>query len=101
MSSNFYYWRRCPFCGRYGYNVTVKVYSDTKTAWAECDDCHARGPAIYLKEGMMADEKINLARGAWNSRGITDKMISVDEQLRRMEVHKREQKKFKRTSNER
>lgn len=74
-------WKGCPFCGRYGYNVHVKVFEQSDgIAWAECCDCHARGPVIHRAQGMGSDELIRLCRGAWNARksadGLAHKVLS-------------------------
>lgn len=77
------YWKDCPFCGRHGYNLHVKVMQDTEgKVWAECQDCHAKGPVICSKEGMTSDMLITLAQGAWNARGHLDKLLSADEAKR-------------------
>lgn len=68
-------WKGCPFCGCYGYNLRVKVFqSSDGMAWAECTDCHARGPAIHRAEGMTSDAVISLCRGSWNARRTEDGM---------------------------
>ena len=68
-------WKGCPFCGRYGYDLRVKVYENSEgMAWAECNDCHARGPAIHRAQGMDSSVLIGLCRGAWNARKPEDGM---------------------------
>lgn len=71
MSNN--YFRGCPFCGRYGYNLHVTVYSDGEHVWAECCDCGATGPKVAKFPDEYSDSAINMARGAWNARAIQDK----------------------------
>lgn len=66
-------WNGCPFCGRYGYNVHVKVFENSDgIAWAECCDCHARGPVIHRAQGMDSETLLGLCRGAWNARKAED-----------------------------
>ena len=73
------YWKDCPFCGRYGADLCVKVMQDTEgRAWAECWGCHAQGPIIFTKKGMTSDIIITLAQGAWNARGREAKLIHAD-----------------------
>ena len=67
------YFKGCPFCGRYGYNLQVKVFSDGESAWAECWDCHAKGPVIGVPEGEGGASTIDRARAAWNARAIQDR----------------------------
>ena len=71
MASNFY--RGCPFCGRYGYNLNVKVYTDNETVWAECLDCGATGPKVPKLPDEYSASEINMARSAWNARGTQDR----------------------------
>ena len=68
-----YDWKGCPFCGKYGYDLRVKVFENSEgMAWAECTACHARGPAIHRSEGMDSAQVIELCRGAWNARKAED-----------------------------
>lgn len=79
------YWKDCPFCGRHGINLHMKVMQDTEgRAWAECWGCHAQGPVIYTKPGMTSDMLITLAQGAWNARGREDKLLRADGASRRL-----------------
>lgn len=83
------YWKGCPFCGRYGYNLHVKVMEDTEgKAWAECWDCHAQGPKIRRAEGMTSDNLITVCQGAWNARIRDDsaiKRLNISGHLRKEE----------------
>ena len=72
--NEYIHYRGCPFCGRFGYNLTVKTYTDTKVVWCECADCGARGPAIRKAPDGMTQTSINAAIAAWNARPISDKI---------------------------
>lgn len=86
------YWKDCPFCGRHGYFLRMKVMQDTEgKVWAECQECHAKGPVIFTKPGMTSDMLITLAQGAWNARGHQDKLMRADDASR--SLHKAALKK--------
>ena len=69
-------WKECPFCGKYGYNLRIKVLQSADgEVWAECQECHAKGPIIYSTPGMPDESLVNLAQAAWNARRKQDKLI--------------------------
>lgn len=69
-------WKECPFCGKYGYNLRIKVLQDSDgEVWAECQECHAKGPIIHSTPHMPDESIINLAKAAWNARRRQDRLI--------------------------